>query len=1163
MKGTGSNRFSSSAFVGVIAAVFISGAAGLAYEVVWSRMFVVPLGNSSDATALVLAAFMLGIALGARLLGGLADRVRSPLKLYAVVEIGLGLYALIMPLLIGAISSTDIFRGSFEDQPLAAIGRLASAGLLVAFPSMAMGATLPVLVRALSSKRLDVRQRIGIVYGANTIGAAVGASIAGFIAIPLFGLTLTSAGSACLSFAAAFIVLAVRSLAGDPVSDSVDNVVDGSSDEAAVPSRSIALAALIAATASGFVMLAAEVLWARILTFVFGHDTYAFAVLLAIVLLGLGVGGLVYRKLADRDPALVVSLLLGLTAMALLDSFWVASSLIIKLGRDPFGLGTLGDLANSLRLEFFREILFTPVLVFIPAVLAGATFPAACAFYAGPVAKTGRRVGTATLVNGFGSAAGALFTSFILVSWLGIEGSFLALALLLAATSVVVMIISGRLSTRHRLAILVTPVALTVLVAAIMPASQPRAMLGEAVGKKHQRILYYEEGRTGTVSVTENTINGEKQLFMNAVNEVTTRLVHDQSFKLLGHLGPLLHPQPKNGLMICLGAGLSAGAALVHPLARLDVVELSAAIPRAAALWGEENNGALKDPRFHLHVADGRHFLNESLESYDVVMVDSTHPKAVDSWILYTKEFYELVHTRLSRDGIAVQWVPLHGLSEREFKIIVRTFQSVFPETTLWVNVGFEIYGQAAYVKMVGTTEPLLIDYRELALRLKEPRIEQDLKPFGMAAPEELLNSFLAGPKVVQMWTEGLPIQTDNHPIVPFTTSFSTGRRMTAPLLLGVRSFVQPFLRRMSKDEPVILKTLKKAHEAQGFLLAGLLDRAFETWPDSETIRLYKERSARGRDYYAKLGELYDDNADKMFEIGSYLGNLGYTAEARRLYENAINLDPSDSRFRLNLALVLLDQGDNARATEMLSTIVKQEPWNALAHYNLGVALNTSKNPINAVSHLEKALEIAPDLINARLSLADALLGMNELEAAESELSEVIARNRWIAEAWDMLGLVAVRQRDWDQARKYHIRALGLEPYRAQSHYNLGIALQESGRLKEAAAAYQAALRIEPQDAEAHNNLGLVFAAVGLYDRAVKSHIKALEIEPTYAESAYNLGLAYREQGRHLLAGEAFGLALKIAPNLTPAQEQLRQMGVEQAEISVELKETAPRDAGP
>jgi tetratricopeptide (TPR) repeat protein/predicted membrane-bound spermidine synthase len=1126
------------ALAAVLFAALLSGGASLSYEVVWSRMLVVPLGNSADATAMVLSSFMAGIAVGAVILGRTADRITSPLRLYAILEAALGLLAFVVPMLIHGIDHISALRGGFEDRPLAAVGRPALAGLLVFLPSLVMGATIPVLIRALSRASSDIRNRIGPIYGINTIGAATGAAFTGFIAIPNLGFTLTSATAALCNFSAAAIVLIVRKRF-DNGRQPTRNVVE---DPGEKPLRAAAWAALIAAGVSGAAMLSAEVLWSRVLTFVFGHDTYAFAALLAIVLLGLGIGGIFYRKLVKYDPHTVCIALLGLLGAVLIGSYWTAATVVTKLGRDPFALSAVGALSASLRLEFYREILYTPVLVLLPSIVSGALFPAACALFSGPVAEAGSRVGIASLVNGVGSAAGSLLTSFLLVGTLGIQRSLIASALLASVAAITCAVLRFSPGKRKGAVVAAIPSVVTVVCALLIPAALSRAMLEEAVGDRYQDLLFYEEGRTGTVSVTKNTINDEKQLFMNAVNEVTTRLVHDQSFKLLGHLGPLLHPNPKNGAMVCLGAGLSAGAALVHPLATLDVVELSSTIPKAAALWGKENNHVLEDSRFHLHIEDGRHFLLSTDKRFDVIMVDSTHPKAVDSWILYTKEFYELVSRRLKNDGIAVQWLPLHGLSEREFKIIVRTFYEVFKEATLWVNVGFEAYGQAAYVKLVASKKPLVIDYKEFSLRMKEPQIARDLAPFGMDDPVEVLDSYLAGPAAVNMWTAGLPVQTDDRPMVPYTTLYSTGRRMSASLLLSARSSILNVLVNMGQDEGNIRKRFKQAEEAQGFLLSGMLDRAVAAWPEGKKNKLFQAEAKKGHDYYLALAKKYADKPSKLFEIGSLLGNLGFTDDAVALYLKAHKAEPRNAEYTINLALAKLDEGETDEAARLLEKVLQDEPDNTLAQYNLGVVLNRMGRSKDAISYLETAVSLIPDLMGARLALALALLNSNRIDEAEARLIEITDENPFVADAWDMLGLVAGRRKDWEQAKDRHLRAVNIEPYRADSHYNVGIAFEELGRLTEAALAYQAALRIAPNDAEAENNLGLVYARAGRYELAAEAHRKALDIEPQYPEAAYNLGLAYVAQGKIVDAAESFAIALTLNPNLEPAKKQLAEL---------------------
>jgi len=1129
-------------------ATLISGTAGLAYEVVWARMLVVPLGNSSDATALVLAAFMLGMALGARLIGGLADRLRAPLRIYVIAELALAVVAVAMPFLLRSLGLATLGGGS-EDDPGGTAARMALAAVLVGVPSCLMGATVPVLVRGLSAVSDDVRRRVGMVYGLNTVGGAIGAAVAGFGAVPLLGATATSFLGAAGSVLAAILVGATARIAS--ARKTVDRSVTPADDRTEVPDRTIGICALVAAGAGGFAMLSAEVVWARVLTFVFGHDTYAFAALLVIVLAGLGIGGLLYRVLSRRDPALVSSLMLGLLGITAVASFIWASSLVIELGRDPFGLARSGGLSTSLWLELYRELLYTPFLVLLPAIFAGASLPAACALYAGPADRAGKRVGTAILVNGVACAAGALTTSFVLIPGLGIQPALVAVALVAALAAAPLALLAWRATIVKRAVAGGAPIAITGILAIAISPDLPRAMLLEAVGVEHQELLHYEEGRTGTVSVTKNAINDERQLFLGAVNEVTTRLVHDQSFKLLGHLGPLLHPKPEKGLMICFGAGISAGAALRHPLESLDVVELSGSIPEAARHFEGENNRVLDDPLLRLHIDDGRQYLLRSDEHYDVVMVDSTHPKAVDSWVLYTVEFYRLIHEHLTDDGIAVQWVPLHGLSEQEFKIIVRTFQEVFEHTTLWVNVGFETYGPVAYLKLVGTREPLLIDYKELSLRLNEPRIRDDLEPYGMADPTAILSFFLAGPGAARGWTKGLPVQTDDRPFLPYITRYSAGRRMEASLLAATRSPVAPLLRRMGRDEPRILAELERVHEAQGFLLASMLDRARETWPEGTMLGLFAERLEGSRGYYVALAERYEGAADKLFEIGSYLGNLGHDADAIRLYEKSLRLDPGSARTKINLALLEADRGAVDRGVELIREVIDDEPENALARYNLGALLLAGDDAGGAVAHLEQAIELDPELLGARLSLAQSLLQLGRLEGAESELGRLTELAEWHAEAWDMLGLVEAERGDWEAARRHHSRALLLDPYRAEAHYNMGIALYEEGRLEAAAQAYKAALRIEPGDAEALNNLGLVYAAAGLFDLAIDAFGKAIDVEPRYPEALYNLGLAYRATGRLTRAAETFALALDVAPELEPAREQLRQIGVDQARIEV------------
>ncbi|MCU0662794.1 MAG: tetratricopeptide repeat protein [Myxococcota bacterium] len=1079
------------------AAALLGGAGALGYEVVWSKILVVPLGNSADATAIVLAAFMLGMALGAALLGRLGDQRTHPLRLYAALELGLAMYAIFAPRLLFALSSLRLGEDSMMGSQWL---KLATATALVAAPAMAMGAAVPLLLKGLTGGEVPVARRVGLVYGFNTLGAALGALLAGYYAIPTWGLSATSlvAGAASLGCAALAFLCDLFPDTSVPLSESAEKT--------APSTRAAAAFALVAAAACGAITMGAEVLWARLLTFVFGHDTYAFAALLTVVLFGLSLGGWTFHLWGRRDPLRFATAACGWLGAFLLLCMWATAGIVITHGRDPLGLEG-SWLGSSLALEALRELVLCPVLVGLPALASGALLPAAIALFSRGEQRIGARVGLVLFVNGCAGALGSLVVSFGLIEWMGIERSLFLLSGLALVAGTAGLMLNGKwkLASFRSHAVLAGPLAIGLAIAVIMPADLPRALLLEGVGAKHQNLAFYKEGRTSTVSITVNKISGEKQLFVNAVNEVTTRLVHDQSFKLLGHLGLLVHRQPKKALMICLGAGLAAGAALTHPISSLDIAELSSAVPHAAALWRQENNGALDDPLTHLAIADGRHYLASSQGSYDVIIVDSTHPKSVDSWLLYTKEFYELSRSRLGPGGVLVQWVPLHGLSEREFKIIVRTFQSVFPETTLWANVGFETYGQAAYLKLVGTREPLIIDFSELELRLKEPRIAADLAPYGMDSPIEILDTFLANPEAVAEWTRGLPVQRDDHPIVPYITRYTSGRRMEAPLLLAVRTPLFGVVSLPGERSDALAKELEAAYDASGFLLAGLLDRAEEAFPTSRKIPLYKAQLEGTSAYYGKLAQLYEDHPDKLFEIGSYLGNLGHSAQAEALFQKALAQKPRDPRARLNLALLHLDLDELDTALRELEGLYRDHPSSALVQYNLAVALRRGGQWERAIELLllaKEQLEATPGVV---LALAGTYLDSGQKEEAAEVLEAFVRREPFDAEAFDMLGLLAAAEGNYEAARANHVRALALEPYRRDSHFNLGLALTALGRFSEAHRAFSFCLYLDPKDADAAFNLGVTSEALGNASQAAAYYNTALGLMPDMKEAKARL----------------------------------------------------------
>ncbi len=1135
-----------------------SGAASLTLEVVWSKALVVPLGNSSDATALVLAGFMLGIAFGARLGARLAHNALRALYLYAGLELLLGMFALFVPMLMVGVSGLAVPQ-ALSSVPWAAFAlRLLASMCLIVFPCLVMGATLPLLLTTPPSL-VQPRRFVAWLYGANTLGATLAAVVTGFYGIANWGIAGCSRRAAVGSASAALLAILASSVErattrAAATSNGEDSSQPSSAAIAAMgpnetarpadvpPELDTQRHALLVTFVSGFVLLAAEVFWARILTFVFGHDTYAFATLLSVVLLGLALGGLGYTLFTKCNPRRVAGWAMASTACSLLLSFYVASWLMIRLGRDPFALGNRFIGNNALSSEMLREFAFTPILVLLPSLCSGVAYPATIAFFAGTRGSVSQATGAVGLVNGLGATAGASVTTLGLVAWLGIQGSLSTIALVSAATAAW-LLFESTAKTKWRGA-WAPAILLPLLGVALVPKDLPRRMLLAVVGPRHQTLLHYEEARTATVSVIENGIVGERQLLVNAVNEVTTRLVHDQSFKLLGQLGPLLHPDPKNAVMICLGAGLAAGSALSHPLERLDVVDLLRSVRHGARLFAEENNHVLEDPRLALHVNDGRQYLLLTNLRYDLAIVDSTHPKSVDSWILYTREFFELLRARLAPGGIVVQWLPLHGLSEREFIAVVATFASVFPQMTLWASVGYETYGQVGYAKLVGqnSEHPLRIDVSRLESRLSLPQVHHDLSRYGMATLPELLDQFVAGPDRIRAWTEGSPRLSDDRPFLAYLTPLAAGRPMTPDRLLAVREPVRPYLGDPDVLDGKLMAEIELAFDAQGLVISGQLEQAAALYPTGEKVRYYIEQTKTSLPYYSALAERYADDAERLFEAGTQLGALGHLDSAQGVFERALRQSPNSLRLALNAGLLALGSSEPQKAAETFSALLRRHPTLSLLHQNLGAALLAQREPGAARRELLSARAQDPESIGTRLTLADAEMALGNWSAARSLLESLLREEPRLESAMVRLTWVSEALGDAPLALKWSERAAYLDPYREDLMLNWGKRLAES-QPRKAFEVLQRAERLHPESCAIKVALGEVALRLEQWQKAVVEFVLALERDPHASDAALGLGHALGRLDRAREALDAFCLAHKLGAARPRVAAELASIG--------------------
>jgi spermidine synthase len=648
---------------GLAAFAFAAGAAVLCAEVVWSRGLLVLLGGSVDATAAVLSAVMAGFALGSGYFGRISAGARPASKLRAAALLAAA-FSLLPLALSGPLRSAWPAILSSGAPP--ALAR-AAAGFFAVFPACFFAGGMLPLLAAISEADGEGAGRISGLYALNTSGSALGGLLAGFVLLELAGAWATLIVSASVLAASALLVRAPERGSREPVASGR-------------PGRTI----LLLYALSGAIALAWECVWARQLTFLLGNSTYAFCTMSSAALAGMAAGAALGRNLGRRAHPLAV---FGAVEACL------AATALLPLACTSFLPGLMQTVGPQGRL--LRDVAWNglALLSMIPASMCmGATFPAAVRAAARP-GKLGPDVGRLTMANGIGAAIGPFLATRALFPLAGVTSSSALLAAGGAGISLAAALSSPGRRTAF-LALVPAAIAASSLLSSIQPGS--RAAGGDL------RLLFFDEDRTATVAVFGRDWDGYLSLRINGVEEVPIDQASLEAFYLLGHLPWGYNPSARSALVIAYGGGTTAGALLSHPLDTLVCVELCPAVAGASQLFSEYNGRPDLDPRFSLVEDDGRNYVAGSSADYDLIVCDATHPGSADSWVLYTREFYEDVLARLSPGGVAAQWVPLHSLPTRDFAAILNTWSSVFPHCSVHLAGG-------RHAILAGSASPLAL----------------------------------------------------------------------------------------------------------------------------------------------------------------------------------------------------------------------------------------------------------------------------------------------------------------------------------------------------------------------------------------------------------------------------------------------------------------------
>lgn len=739
----------------IAALFFLSGACGLVYQIIWVRMLLPVFGNGIHAVSTVVAAFMTGLALGAWWFGRRADRsTTSGLRVYAALEAGIALCAVVLPLALGGLDElyTWLFR-RLEGLPGAfAVARLALSLALLLLPTTLMGGTLPALVRHVAARSGPLGRSAALLYGLNTLGAVAGCAFAAFVSIEYFGVLGTNGLAATLN---ALIAAAAWRLSRRESKAMIGPAPNG--DDARPPllvqSRLVAAVALWGYALSGFAALGFEVIWSRQLAVTLRiTTTQSLSAVLIVFLAGLAMGSAAAARRVDRWRELptafgLLQLALGLAGVLSIVALGFAPRVTEALVAWP---GWYGHMS--------RLFVASGAVMLLSTFVMGLLFPVAIRLQTAGDDAVGRCVGRVCAMNTAGSIVGAITAGFVLVPWLGSQLGLVVLAAVNLAVGCAVLAV-GRATVSRR----ATATALTLGGAAVgIVLLLPPAFLVRSLHQPGAELLYHAEAAAGTVTV-QRLPDGIRLLRVNGAGVVPTDWDSVRIFRLLGTLPLLLHPRPDDVLVIAFGGGITLAMVESQRPRSIDCVEIVPGVVGAATHFADLNERVFEratGPTIHMIYDDGRNQVLRTSRSYDVILSDSTHPATADSWLLYTEEFYRQVKARLNPRGIFAQWLPIHGLTVDDYEIIVRTFHAVFPHATLWYSHGYSI--------MLGTDEPLAVDLAEVQRRLSAESAKRLLSDVDLDDPAAFLSTLALDERGFAAYSGTGRINTDDHPWIGF-----------------------------------------------------------------------------------------------------------------------------------------------------------------------------------------------------------------------------------------------------------------------------------------------------------------------------------------------------------------------------------------------------------
>lgn len=1111
----------------VACCVALSGAASLGLEVVWSRLLRLVFGSTTLAVTTILVAYMLGLGAGGLYGGRIASRLRNGVRAYGLIEIGVGVYALAVPTLLGFYP--DLNRAVLASLGFwpAAFVRFALVLAVLLLPTFLMGATLPVLVASLVRSSGQIASRVGLLYGVNTLGAVLGVLGATFVGFAWLGVRGTNTLAALLDIgvgAIAVVFLAPRVAASDEPDEEPAQEVEST----AGPQRRWSLA-LLSYGAVGFTALAYEIAWTRALSMMLGSSTYAFATMLAGFLAGIALGSLVARMWLDRLRNPMRYFCIGLLALGGLS---LGVTVGFRYFPDLFLHALVAGEVDGGRLAWMG--LVTAFLVMLgPTLVLGALFPLLVRVIAGDSQSSSGAVGDVYFINTVGSAAGAFSAGFLLIPTLGLRYTIaLAVALNFATAALLCFAHAGAWRGRGGVLFGVLGAAAAVVVMVFPPAwNAERLASGVYYRAKSQldfglppipmegvpggELLYYREGINCTVSIHHESGGIEEGGVNMRINGKTDASISDMSTQVLsGHIPLLFGPEAKSVLVIGYASGVTTGAASLYDLDTLDVCEIEGAVIEASHWFDDYNHKPLDKPGVELIVDDGRTYLSYTDKQYDVIISEPSNPWISGCANLFTAEFFEEAKRALTPDGRLLQWVQLYGMDAEGLRSILSALHQSFKYA-----YGFLYHDEHTDLMLVATNRELEVEDLPRWEGLPAP-VRRDLTRVRVFSTADLWSLMAVPPQgLAALGQQAAVVNSDDSMYVelnaPWRIYETKDDEDSHPALTIVRSVadgILPVLSEVGRDQGGVGAPLL------GELAVSYLDRRRDV-PVADAI--HAELARRGDIAYRALYESerlkvegqparemlpvqaksHNDRVTELLNHAVRPGSREFAPYAHRGWWLKVIGDS----VQVNLRARQREAASKSNEAEVRAFVaeLKQLQESARAYHEA------------AVQDFDAALGLRPDQLEVRHRRASVLPELGRVEEAMREFA-ILVDSTLIETEPSLLvqaALLASHGGDLESAIRWMRRYAKLVPY---SPYWRTLAqwYGQTGRTEEQAVAERNYTRAKLNEVRKYHRMARYHARFSEAEQSVLAYELVLQMDPNNLEAQEELAVQKERERR-------------------------------------------------